>query len=100
SSWRLRFALDELREMLASRNLRAAVIDRTPALYRAPDGQRLTRGDEIQQWLHGRERASSFVILEDKEPLGALEANAVRTSPECGLLDEHVAAAAIALLQR
>lgn len=99
SSWRLRFSLDELRAMLVDRGLTALVIDRTPACYRSPDGVRLTRADEIQQWLDEHPATTAFVILEDEEPLGELDANAVRTNPAFGLLDAH-AGAAIALLRR
>lgn len=99
SSWRLRFSLDELRAMLVSNGLRAPVVGRTPALYRTPDGARLHRGDEIQRWIDEAADVRSFAILEDEDELGALEAFAVRTRSDEGLLDAHVDAA-IALLDR
>jgi hypothetical protein len=57
----------------------------------------LTRYQEIQTWLDGLpEPPESFVILDDID-LERLTDRHVRTSPETGLLDDHVETA-IAIL--
>ncbi|MBL8683563.1 MAG: hypothetical protein JNK05_30615 [Myxococcales bacterium] len=103
SSWRRRAPLDELCALLRSRGLEQPLLSATPSLYRTPDGVRLTRGDEVLSWLASERDAGvivdAYVVLEDEEPLGEVEARCVRVDSRVGLTDADVARA-IAALQR
>lgn len=98
SSWRKRVTLDELNGWLTGLGLSRPIVDATPRLYRTADGVRPTRGDEIAAWMAAAPEAiEAFIVLEDEEPLGALEARCVRTDPRDGLTERAVDGA-IALL--
>lgn len=103
SSWRKRASRDELCALLRSRGLERSLLSLTPSLYRTPDGARLTRGDEVLSWLATSLAAGTtvdaYVILEDEEELGELEARCVRTDSRVGLTDADVERA-LTMLQR
>ena len=89
-----RFAPD-LELTLAEWGVRAEIIGRTPVVGNGLGGN---RAEEIVQWL--AEHASGverFVILEDAEDVGALDARTLRTTYDEGLTEE-IAVAAIAML--
>lgn len=94
SSWRKRATLDELRAMLRTRGLSIPVFAATPSLYRSPEGVRPTRGDEILAWLAAESargaRVERWVVLEDEEELGEVEARCVRTDARVGLTASDV----------
>lgn len=59
SSWRERYAADELQQLLSQEGLGGIVIGCTPVIFGA------TRGDEIRSYLSGRSNNAAFVILDD-----------------------------------
>ncbi len=98
STWRLVYPLDELREMLAAKGLRAPVLDRTPERAGVlADG--LVRASEIASWLDANaaraqrgeaDAVERFVILDDLDGFGSLDRFLVRTRFEEGLEEAHV----------
>ena len=90
TSWRKILTLDELSSILRELGFGGKLLGKTPTLYTSPDGVRFTRGHEIQAWLDANLQTSSFVILEDSEPLSHLELRCVRTDPALGLTDMDV----------
>jgi hypothetical protein len=95
SSWRKLHSLSEIRRVLYEAGLIGEIIDTIPCLYGyladevAP--RPMTRGDEIQEWINlQEEKPTSFVIIEDEEPMAHLEPHTVRIDGKVGLLLEHL----------
>jgi hypothetical protein len=84
STWRRVHPLDYNRAFLRAAGFRGVLYDETPVLNRHP------RGDEIEQWLLGRDadRVDRFVILDDDCDMADMAPWHVRTSGETGLVDE------------
>ncbi len=93
SSWRIRFSLDELRNMLQTKGLRADVIDVTPRIYPTRFSERVPRGREIQSWLNSCQADYSvvkFVILDDIPDMVHLMPYLVETDDRTGITDSDV----------
>lgn len=91
SSWRIRFSLDELREMLQKQGLRAEILDVTPRIHPVKMSQRVSRGKEIQAWLTNcSEEVIKFVILDDIPDMGHLESWLILTDDKTGITDADV----------
>lgn len=92
STWRLRFSLDELRNILSKYGFQGEIVGTTPHLPAAVAmGDLLeARSHEIQMWLrNAREEIESYVVLDDLY-LEGCAAFLVQTDFELGLLDQHV----------
>ena len=87
STWRLRFTLDEMNEMLASRGAKFTIVNKTPPARRF----RSYRGEEVRDYLKSlEEQPESFVILDDIDQFPLLKDNFVRTTERDGLTETHV----------
>jgi HAD domain in Swiss Army Knife RNA repair proteins len=87
SMWRLGASAGELEKLLCASGVHAAgrVLGATPWLADR------SRGAEIQAWFEQAEvTVDGFVILDDRNDMGALTPHLVRTDPACGLLSEQV----------
>ena len=91
STWRIGRTLDEMRELLYRRGIRAPVLGMTPLTHRLGEGW-TERGDEIQGWLDENmsQEAYRLVILDDDSDMAHLSSYHVKTSWATGLLDGHV----------
>ena len=95
SSWRIRFSLNELRDMLQTKGLRADVIDVTPRIHPTRFSERIPRGREIQSWLNGCQAdcyysVAKFVILDDIPDMGQLMSHLIETDDRIGITDSDV----------
>jgi hypothetical protein len=90
SSWRIRFNLAELTEMLKNKGLKAKIIGVTPRIKRR-FGKVVLRGEEIQDWLDAYPyKIEKFVILDDVADMGHLMPRLIKTEDEIGITDQHV----------
>lgn len=90
SSWRIRFSLQELIEMLVRKGLEAEIIDVTPRIH-GRFSEHIPRGKEIQAWLDAtKENVEKFIILDDISNMVHLEPFLIQTDDFVGLTDEHV----------
>ena len=93
SSWRIRFSLNELRDMLQTKGLRADVIDVTPRIHPTRFSERVPRGQEIQSWLNKADSyysVTKFVILDDIPDMDQLMAHLIETDNRSGITDDDV----------
>lgn len=89
SSWRRALSVDELRTVLMAHGFTGQVIGRT---QHHASGE--PREQQIRSWLAEHSEVTSFVILEDCEPMGRLWRHLVRTDPSTGLVSADVILAA------
>lgn len=87
STWRILNTLVELREILATKGLKAEVIGVTP---RKMSGY---RGEEIGIWLNEHPEVEFFVILDDGSDMDPHSDRLVQTDCEEGIQDRHVSRA-------
>ena len=90
SSWRKRFTLDELKEMLQNKGLEADVIDVIPNILSA-SGKHIPRGVKINAWLDSsKDTVVGFVILDDVYDMEHLKLKLVHINDATGITDEDV----------
>jgi len=89
TSWRTGRPLNHLRETFKIANFKGFIIGDTPRLYRDPEGRTFQRWEEIKLWLD-HARPGAFCILDDIDDMGPLSDHHICTTPERGLLPEHV----------
>lgn len=91
STWRLRYSLDEMNEMLTMRGATFKVLNQTPPPRRM---SRTWRGEEIKEYLLDLKRAKkdveSFVILDDRDEFPTYKKNFVFTPERTGFIQEHL----------
>ncbi|TXG77699.1 hypothetical protein E6Q11_02345 [Candidatus Dojkabacteria bacterium] len=95
SSWRIRFSLNELRDMLQIKGLRADVIDITPRIHPRKFSEHVPRGQEIQSWLNSCQAdcyysVVKFVILDDISDMIHLTPYLIETDDRTGITDSDV----------
>ncbi len=92
SSWRVEFSLNELRNLLQTKGLRAEVIDVTPRLHPKKFSEYIPRGREIQSWLdnHQTDQVVKFIILDDVPDMGQLMSRLIQTDDRTGITDNDV----------
>lgn len=84
SSWRKYYNIDELRDILYSRDFIGEIIDVAPILDKS-------RGTEIQAWMDANNvKANRILILDDLPDMDHLTNRQVLTSTFTGILDRHV----------
>lgn len=99
SSWRLMHPPEALAGMLRMLGFSGIFAGVTPALYRTPQGEFMTRGHEVRAWLLEHPEVERYAILDDAEQfLPEQEPFLVRTDASRGL-SESDAARALALLR-
>ena len=87
STWRLRYSLEEMNDMLKKRGATFQIIGTTPSIKR----QGTKRGSEVSLFLSKlEEQPESFVILDDIDQFPHHRANFVRTPEKTGLTKEYV----------
>lgn len=93
STWRKRFPIEEMRQMLEMRGFKGEVIDYTPMPFQKEEGGRWSKpGDEIQKWLDNNEgwMWTRYVVLDDCSLGNALiETCQVKTNWKFGLTEEN-----------
>ncbi len=102
STWRLNRTIEELQAILDQFGCIGKIIGKTPRMYRDSEGNRLYRGDEIQQWLNDEEDygtfiVDNFVIIDDDSDMAHLKHKLIQTGFDKGLQPEHVEAVIRAL---
>ena|SRR3990167_1924802 len=90
SSWRVRFNLDELREILISRGFVGEVIDVTPRVPQRRFSEMISRGEEVQAWLHQHPDVESYVIIDDINEFKGMKKHFVETNHRTGITDKDV----------
>lgn len=95
STWRLKFSLDELRELFSSVGIQCDVIDVTPNLK---EGQNfILRGNEILKWCRDNKAIlgvkyidyTDYAIIDDNSDMLYWQAkNFFQTDSQCGLSPE------------
>ena len=98
STWRKRFSLLELDQMLVGRGFRDRLMDVTPMPFPKDNGRQSSTGDEIEEWLKTEKvRAGPggpefiYAVLDDNDLFNSRVAlRHIRTSMECGLEEHHV----------
>jgi len=107
TSWRKRFALDEIKAWLAAKGLTIPIIGRTPFIHARPEfcqkmsdydpmWSQIGRGMEIQWWLRRYRpddawREDHIVILDDERTMGSLNPWLIRCHPKYGFLPSQYA---------
>lgn len=86
STWRLRYSLDEMNEMLTMRGATFKVTDQTPPPRRM---SRTWRGDEVKEYLSNKKDVESFVILDDINQFPSFTKNFVFTPEKTGFTQAH-----------
>ncbi len=87
SMWRIGASVEELEEILvqAGAHARGRVVGVTPCLAE------VTRGAEISAWLQQAPvPVASYVILDDRSDMEALQERLVQTDPQFGLVNSQV----------
>jgi hypothetical protein len=90
STWRIRYSLEEMNEMLKSRGATFEVTDKTPAKMSFR-----MRGSDIAEYLRDLEEEEgivpeAFVILDDRDEFAKLQDHFVLTPEATGITQEHV----------
>lgn len=94
TSYRTRYSLEELNQMLANRGATFQLSRKAPRLLPKKFSLSVDRGNEIQAFLDSLpERAEGIVILDDNNNMVHLTKYLVLTSNFLGLRPEHVEAA-------
>jgi len=78
STWRMGWIIGEIQRMLSDKGFQGTLVGMTPVR------NRLCRGDEIQEWLDGR-NVEAFVIVDDDSDMGSLLDHLVQTNFSTGL---------------
>ena len=84
STWRQKFTIEEMSNMLRVRGFVGKVIDMTPRPFKVNEREWSQKSDEIAAWLQAHPSIDKFVILDDDEFL-ALQNFHVRTNSQYGL---------------
>lgn len=92
SSWRVRFSLPEMIEMLQTKGLRVEIIDVTPRLLPKKMSLPVERGQEIKAWLQDVKeyQIDKFVILDDESDMNDLKKYLIKTNYKTGITDADV----------
>jgi hypothetical protein len=90
STWRLRYTLEEMNDMLKSRGATFEVTDKTPAKM----SWRL-RGNEVKEYLDDLKECEdivpeAFVILDDIDEFPKFRKQFIHTPEKTGLTEKHV----------
>ena len=88
STWRVRYSVDEMNEMLKGRGAKFQLADRTPVLF-GKLSSRIPRGKEIAEFLK-KNKPESFVILDDHDDMLHLKPQLIQTNPRHGLTPDDV----------
>lgn len=95
STWRLKYPIEELREIFTGVNLNCEIIDYTPALKKGTDY--VLRGNEILKWCKDNRSIlgvkyidyKDFAIIDDTNDMLLWQANNFfQTDQQCGLSPE------------
>lgn len=90
STWREKYTVDEMNNMLAGRGATFKIIDRTPKII-GKFSEVIPRGKEINEYLNSlKEVPESFVIIDDYDDMLHLKPFLVRTNVEFGLTQNDV----------
>src|SRR5512135_1660904 len=90
STWRVKYSVDEMNEMLKDRGATFKLIAATPLLF-GKLSSRIPRGKEIAHFLKLLEKQpEAFVIIDDHDDMLHLKSNLVQTNPRHGLTTEDV----------
>lgn len=90
STWRARYSVDEMNEMLKGRGAKFQISEATPVLF-GKLSSRIPRGKEIAHFLKLLEKQpESFVILDDHDDMLHLKPQLIQTNPRHGLTPEDV----------
>lgn len=90
STWRARYSVDEMNEMLKERGATFKISAATPVLFGKLSG-RIPRGKEIAHYLKMLEKQpESFVILDDHNDMLHLKPNLVQTNVKYGITKQDV----------
>lgn len=92
SSWRVRFTLPEMIEMLQTKGLRVEIIGVTPRLFPKKMSLPVERGQEIKAWLQDIKeyQVNKFVILDDESDMMDLKNFLIKTNYKTGITDADV----------
>lgn len=91
STWRVKYSIDELNEMLASRGATFKISDKTPRLLPKKMSMHVYRGEEIQAYLDAlKEPAEGFVIIDDVSDMLHLRKHLVHTDFQKGFRHNHI----------
>ena len=103
STWRLGRTIEELQSVLEDSGFKGEVVGMTMVGHpNRAIAERLhrVRGDQIANWVAAHmEDGDRFVIFDDDSDMGPMLPWLVQTTPEIGLLDEHVEAARQILME-
>lgn len=90
STWRAKYSVDEMNEMLKGRGATFKVSAATPILF-GKLSARIPRGKEIAHYLRLLETPpESFVIIDDHDDMLSLKSNLVQTNVKLGLTKDDV----------
>jgi hypothetical protein len=90
STWRTRYSVDEMNEMLKGRGAKFQITAATPVLF-GKLSSRIPRGKEIAEFLKKmKDDAATFVILDDHDDMIHLKPHLVQTNVKHGLTQEDV----------
>ncbi len=93
STWRVKYSVDEMNQMLKDRGATFTISASTPVLF-GKLSARIPRGKEIAHYLKMLEKQpESFVIIDDHDDMLHLKTNLVKTNMKFGLTKEDVEAA-------
>lgn len=92
SSWRVRFSLEEITEMLKTKGLRVEIIDATPRIFPRRMSEYIQRGQEIKSWLQNVKeyQIDKFIILDDESDMMELRKFLIKTNYKTGITDADV----------
>ncbi len=92
SSWRVRFSLEEITNMLKTKGLRAEIIDVTPRILPTRMSEYIQRGQEIKSWLQNIKeyQVDKFIILDDESDMMDLKKYLIKTDYTTGITDDDV----------
>jgi stalled ribosome rescue protein Dom34 len=93
STWRQKYSIDELNEMLTARGATFTIIAATPihrCTYVGWGMQEVIRGHEIQDYLNGVEAPVQFVILDDINNMDQLTDHLVLTDESVGITSADI----------
>jgi len=90
STWRWKYSVDEMNEMLKGRGAKFTIAAATPILF-GKISSRIPRGKEIAEFIKVLpEVPESFVIIDDHDDMLHLKTNLVQTDPKHGITPDDV----------
>jgi histidinol phosphatase-like enzyme len=93
STWKIKYDVDQLNEMLTERGATFKAVGRTPHVQ-GRMSEHVPRGREIQAYLNSlSEQPETFVILDDRDDMNQLFKYLIKTGYEDGFTTMHLARA-------